>query len=117
METESILLSVKKLLGIEPDYTQFDPDIIMNINAALQTLMQIGVGPETGFFISGVNETYKDYLGNDSKMQMVKMYLFYKTKLGFDPPQSTAVMECLKEMIRESEYRLNLQVDPVDTFG
>lgn len=113
---ESILLSVKKLLGIEPDYTQFDIDIIMNINAALQTLMQIGVGPETGFFITGDSETYKDYLGDDSKLQMVRMYLFYKTKLGFDPPTNASVLESLKEMIKETEWRLNIQVDTFDSF-
>lgn len=117
METnESILLSVKKLLGIEPDYTQFDADIIMNINAALQTLMQLGIGPETGFFISGETETYKDYLGDDSRWQMVKMYLYQKTKLGFDPPQSSSVLEALKQSIKESEYRLNVQIECSEAF-
>lgn len=122
METkieDSILESVKKMLGIQSDYEEFDPDIIMNINAAIATLRQIGVGPqEELFMITGSNETYSDFLGEDNKeIPQVKMYLFYKTKLGFDPPQSSLVAESVKEMIREAEWRLNVQVDPRSTFS
>lgn len=122
METkieDSILESVKKMLGIQSDYEEFDPDIIMNINAAIATLRQIGVGPqEELFMITGSNETYSDFLGEDNKeVPQVKMYLFYKTKLGFDPPQSSLVAESVKEMIREAEWRLNVQVDPRSTFS
>lgn len=109
---ESILNSVKKLLGIEPDYTDFDPDILMNINAAIMTLRQLGVGPIEGFMITSADETYEDYLGEGNlETSSVKMYLFYKTKLGFDPPQSSTVMTCIKEAIAELEWRLNVQVD------
>ena len=40
---ESILVSIKKLLGIAEDYNYFDQDIIMHINAALMILTQLGV--------------------------------------------------------------------------
>lgn len=114
---KSILNSVKKLLGLHPECHEFDPDIIMNINAALFTLRQIGVGPEEGFTISGEEETYEDFLGEGNKeINQVKMYLFYKTKLSFDPPTSGTVTECIKEFIKEAEWRLNVQVDPPDTF-
>lgn len=110
---ESILMSVKKLLGILPGSTEFDADIIMNINAAFFTLSQLGVGPSDGFVITGDMETFEDFLGADSTIEQnqVRMYLFYKTKLGFDPPQSSIVMESIKEMIREAEWRLNVQVE------
>lgn len=114
---ESILNSVKKLLGIPQDLHEFDPDIIMNINAAIFTLRQIGVGPEEIFTVTGEEETYEDYLGSDSKeIPQVKMYLFYKTKLSFDPPTSGTVIECIKEFIMEAESRLSYQVDPFDVF-
>lgn len=114
---ESILNSVKKLLGISQDLHEFDPDIIMNINAAIFTLRQIGVGPEEMFTVTNEEETYEDYLGSDSKeIPQVKMYLFYKTKLSFDPPTSGTVIECIKEFIREAESRLSYQVDPCDVF-
>lgn len=114
---DSILNSVKKLLGLDPSVKDFDLDIMMNINSAISTLRQIGVGPEEGFMITSENETFEEYLGPDSKeTNQVKMYLFYKTRLGFDPPSSSSVMECIKEMIREAEWRLNIQVDPRSTF-
>lgn len=114
---ESILSSVKKLLGIPQDLHEFDADIIMNINAAIFTLRQIGVGPEEGFTVTGEEETYEDFLGEGNKeIAQVKMYLFYKTKLSFDPPTSGTVIECIKEFIREAESRLSYQVDPEDVF-
>lgn len=114
---ESILNSVKKLLGIPKDLHEFDPDILMNINAAIFTLRQIGVGPEEIFTVNSEEQTYEDYLGSNNKeIPQVKMYLFYKTKLSFDPPTSGTVIECIKEFIREAESRLSYQVDPCDVF-
>lgn len=114
---ESILNSVKKLLGIPIDLHEFDQDIIMNINAAIFTLRQIGVGSEEMFSVLNEEQTYEDYLGEGNKeIPQVKMYLFYKTKLSFDPPTSGTVIECMKEFIRESECRLSYQVDPCDVF-
>lgn len=114
---DSILNSVKKLLGIEPDFTEFDIDVMMNINAAIMTLKQLGVGPSDGYTVTSADDTYEDFLGEDNEeTPQVKMYLFYKTRLGFDPPQSSVVVEAIKEMIRETEWRLNIQVDPKSTF-
>lgn len=114
---ESILNSVKKLLGIPIDIHEFDSDIIVNINAAIFTLRQIGVGPENMFEVVDEKQTYDDFLGeNNKEIPQVKMYLFYKTKLSFDPPTSGTVIECMKEFIRESECRLSYQVDPCDVF-
>lgn len=115
---DSILNSVKKQLGILPEMKEFDQDIIMNINAAILTLKQIGVGPQDEpFLVEDETQTYSDYLGEDSKeTSYVKMYLYYKTKLGFDLPQSSIVVETIKTMIAETEWRLNVQVDSRSTF-
>lgn len=115
--TDSILNSVKQLLGYEAEYTEFDPNIVMNINSAIFTLRQIGVGPENGFEITGPDETYADFLGEGSKeTSAVKMYLYYKTKLGFDTPQNSYLIQQIKDEIKELEWRLNAQVDPKTTF-
>lgn len=107
--SDSILNSVKKLLGIEPSFDSFDVDIIVNINSAIGTLTQIGIGPETGFFIVGYKETYKDFLGDLEPMyQQVKMYLYLKTKLGFDPPSSSFVLESVNKQIEELEWRMKI---------
>lgn len=109
----SILLSTKELLGIkDPNITAFDTDIIIHINSALQTLKQLGVGPNSGFTISGPSETYQDFLGADvEKFPIVKQYLFLKTKIGFDTPTSSAVLEVYKEMAKEDEWRLMEDVE------
>lgn len=116
---DSILNSVKALLGLSPENTDLDQEIILNINAAISTLAQIGIGPTDGYMITSESETYEDYLGDEAKtmnLSDVKMYLFYKTKLGWDTPQSSSVIEVIKEMIQEIEWRLNVSCDSLDIF-
>lgn len=106
-EGDSILLSVKSLLGISSEDTSFDLDCIININSAIMILTQLGVGPENGFEIKGAEETYSDFLGDPNPYSGVKMYLFLKTKLGFDSQTTpSAVLEVYKEQIRELEWRM-----------
>lgn len=115
MASSSILTSVKKSLGIEEDFTDFDPDIIMHINTALNILTQIGVGPAEGFQIEDSGSSWSDFI-SDKRLNMVKTYIYSKVKLIFDPPQMTSVTEYLKEIVRELESRLSYAVDPEDTF-
>lgn len=116
-ESESILISVKKLLGIN-NMDDFDQDIIIHINSSISILRQLGIGPAKGFMITGKGETYRDYLGEDSQeLSMVKQYLYCKVRKIFDPPTSGSVMSALDEQIKELEFRLNFQVDPRETFG
>lgn len=109
---ESILTSVKKLLGIEEEYTHFDPDLIMHINSVFMVLNQLGVGPANGFRIEDDEDTWSDYMSDEDNIDAVKSYMQLKVKLLFDPPQSSAVMEATKRMIDEFEFRLNVAVDP-----
>lgn len=106
---ESILSSVKKLLGIAEDYTQFDVDIIMHINATFMTLNQIGIGPEEGFSISSNLETWDTFLDGSVRYEAVKSYMALKVRMLFDPPQSSAHMEALKNQVAEYEWRLLVQ--------
>lgn len=108
----SILTSVKKSLGITEDFTDFDPDIIMAINATLDILTQLGVGAKKGFQIEGDSETWIDFIGDNELLNMTKTYVCAKVRLIFDPPQLTSVTECLKEIVREFEFRINCEVDP-----
>lgn len=111
--TDSILNSVKKMLGLEPDNTEFDPDVIININSAFFTLSQLGVGPECGFNIEDDSSTYHDYLGDQPQLiHPVKMYLYDKTRLGFDISSTSAsVKDQIKDEIRELEWRMMAQVE------
>ena len=112
---ESILNSIKKLLGIAEDYDHFDSDIIMHINSVFATLTQLGVGPEKGFSINDESEKWEDFLPEERMLHSVKSYMFMKVKLMFDPPLSSAVIECTKEQIKELEWRLQVAVDSANT--
>lgn len=109
---DSILTSVKKLLGIAEDYTQFDTDIIMHINSVFSTLAQLGVGPSNGFAIEDDSAIWSDYLSdNASKLNFVKTYIYLKVRLVFDPPQSSAVIEAFNRNISELEWRINVAAE------
>lgn len=107
---ESILLSIKKLLGIDPEITQFDQDLIMDINTAFMVLTQIGVGPEEGFSISDTSATWSDFTSMQ-QIEGVKSYVHHKVRLMFDPPTNSTVMESEKQIIAELEWRLNITCD------
>lgn len=105
---DSILTSIKKLLGITEDYSQFDADIIMHINSVFSTLMQIGIGPKSGFTITGEQETWNDFIGDNKKQQSVISYVYLKVRLLFDPPSSSVLISAINEQIKEFEWRLSI---------
>lgn len=104
---ESILTSIKKLLGIAEEYNHFDPDIIMHINSVFMILTQMGVGPEEGFIIEDDTTTWIDFIGDKTTIEAVKSYIYLKVKLLFDPPLAGSVSEAMNRMISELEWRLN----------
>lgn len=108
---ESILTSIKKLLGISEEYEQFDTDIIMHINTVFLNLTQLGVGPEAGFRIIDKTDIWSDFIDDAVQLEAVKSYMYLKVKLLFDPPLSSAVIESTNRMISELEWRLNVAVE------
>ena len=109
---DSILTSIKKLLGITEEYENFDQDIIMHINSAFMILNQLGVGPKSGFSINDKSSTWNEFIPESSNLEAVKTYVHLKVKLMFDPPLSSTVIEAIKSQINELEWRLNVSVDP-----
>jgi hypothetical protein len=115
---DSILTSIKKVLGISEEDISFDSDIIMNINAVLFTLNQLGVGPEVGFSITGKDELWSVFLADRKDIESVKTLVYLKVRLLFDPPSSAFVLEAIERQIAEFEWRLNTYVDkPIITEG
>lgn len=108
---DSILTSIKKMLGISEDYTQFDADLIMHINSVFLNLTQLGVGPASGFSIEDETTEWTDFINNNAQLQAVKSYIYLKVKLLFDPPLSSAVIESTNRMIAELEWRLNVAAE------
>lgn len=108
---DSILLSVNKQLGIEPEYRGFDNDTIPCINTALDSLIQLGFGPQTGFSITSKNEKWTDLDPNINNFSMVRAYVYLNSKLLFDPPTSSTVMEVVKEKIKEYEWKIQTRIE------
>lgn len=108
---ESILISIKKLLGIAEEYKHFDMDLIMHINSVFLILTQLGVGPEEGFVIEDDTAEWTDFIKDPAKLQAVKSYMHMKVKLMFDPPLSSAVIESMNRLIAEFEWRLNVAAE------
>lgn len=106
-----ILDTVKKSLGLTEDYPIFDPDIIMHINTVLASLIQMGIGPESGFVVEDSSALWSDFTNDDSLIQQVKTYVSLKVRLLFDPPASSVVMNSINETLKELEWRLYVKKD------
>lgn len=109
---DSILTSIKKLLNVDEDFEAFDTDIIININMALNVLLQLGVGPKTGFSITDKTAVWSDFISDMSKLEMVKTFVYLKCRLVFDPPYNAAAITAIENQINELTWRINVQVDP-----
>ena len=108
---DSILDTVKQLLGITVDYEYFDKQLITHINSVLMILTQLGVGPPGGFTIQDRTDTWDEFLSTDTNLELVKSYVQLKVRMLFDPPLSSVVTDCMNRMINESEWRLNVAVE------
>lgn len=108
---DSILDNTKKALGLVPEYTVFDSDILMHINTAFATLTQLGVGPTDGFMIEDKDKTWDTFLGSDPKLNLVKSYVYLRVRVIFDPPQSSFVLDSMKQQLQEFEWRLNVHAE------
>lgn len=112
---ESILTSIKKLLGPEAEYEHFDPEIIMHINSVFTILRRMGVGPSTAFRIEDETSVWTDFVTDIEEIELVKSYVYLKVKLLFDPPLNSAHLNSIKEQIQEFEWRLNEIADTSNT--
>ena len=109
---ESILTSIKKMLGIAAEYTQFDADIIMHINSVFMVLTQLGVGPSTGFYIEDDTAEWVDFIPDFTKLQAVKTYMYLKVRIVFDPTSlGSATLAAYERQIQELEWRLNVNAE------
>lgn len=109
---EGILTTVKKACNVSEEYEVFDNDIIMHINSVFMILNQIGVGPTSGFRITDKSNKWSEFIPEDDlRFEAVKTYVSSKVRLIFDPPSSSIVAECLKQIIAECEWRLNLAAE------
>ena len=108
---DNILNSVKKICNVAEDDSSFDQDLILYINSALMTIMQEWHGMDTAFRVEDGSETWDDLLGEDTNFEGVKELVGLKTRLMFDPPSNSSVMQALKDEIQNLEWRLYIWKD------
>ena len=108
---DSILTSIKLMLGIGEDYIQFDTELVMFINAAINKLLQIGVGPDEGFQITGVDEKWNELLEDYQNLELAKEYIYLDVRMIFDPPSNAFVMSAFKDHQQEAAWRLSVAYD------
>lgn len=114
--SDSILNSIKKLIGLDPDYAEFDTDLIIHINSVFLDLEQLGAGSQEGFFIEGSTETWEDFLPDDPLvLNSIKSYMYLKVKKLFDPPTSSSAMDSLNSLIDRFEWRINVAIENKDS--
>lgn len=117
--TDSILNSVKILLGINPEDISFDINLIILINSSIYRLYQLGALKEP-FEITSEKETYEDMLSDDpeniTEISPIKSYLYCKTRMVFDTPANSSVLKAIENEIDELEWRIREAVDPPETF-
>lgn len=109
---DSILTSVKKMLGITEEYTHFDADIIMHINSVFADLAQMGVGPSSGFTIWDSSAIWDDFILDSMLLQSVKSYMYLRVKMLFDAnSMGSSTLAAYERQISQWEWRLNVAVE------
>lgn len=111
--TDRILESVKKVLGVAPDYLAFDADIMMHINSAFSVLHQLGVGPDEPFMIEDETSTWTEFLGTERGVNSVKSYVYLRVRLLFDPPATSFVLGAMEKQIEELGWRISTYMEGV----
>ena len=111
MNLESILISIRDRLGPSETYTHFDADLISEINNAFAVLYQLGVGPAKGFEISDDLATWNEFTENVIVQNMTREYIYLSTKLTFDPPENSSLLQSMKQRKDELEWRLRTAVE------
>lgn len=105
-----ILTSIKKLIGLAPEDTSFDPDLLIHINSAIDILRQLGVEADTSFYVDK-DTRWDELVEDDTELRLIESYLYMKTKKWFDPPQNGTAMDSLNTSIAELEWRINIAAE------
>lgn len=107
---QSILGTIKQMLGLPLEAMAFDEEITAYINSTFTPLAQLQVCNE-GFTITGYTETWENLVNDVSLADMAKVYVYLKVRTIFDPPASSIVSDAMHSRLSELEWRLNVQAE------
>jgi len=109
---ESILDTIKQLLGIPIEDESFDTDIKVYINTITPNLAQMGIGPKNGFIVISKDQLWSEYVDSTIiNLEGVKQYIYLKVKLIFDPPTNSTTVQAINDSLKELEWRMMLAVE------
>lgn len=117
---ESILTTIKLMLGITEECKHFDIQLIPHINKALMRLSQLGVGPAKPVRIASNSDTWSKLLVESEDLEGAKDYIYLEVKKVFDPPTSSFVLDAMQRESDKLEWCLNVQAETeeeVETIG
>jgi hypothetical protein len=103
----SVVNAIKQLIGIHPEDTSFDLNVIFAINSAINILADIGVSELEDVVLTDTSMTWDELLGGRTDIEYVKTYIAQRVKMIFDPPTSSAANEAMKSLISELEFRIS----------
>ena len=111
----SILDDTKKLLGVSDTDINFDKDIIIGINTSFSTLYQLGAGDDTSkpFSISDSSSKWSDFM-SEGLTENIKTYIYLNTRLLFDPPTNSFLVDSIRKNIDELTWRINIRGEELD---
>ena len=110
VDDSSILMSIKRLLNVEPEEMAFDTQIGMLINSEFMSLHQLGIGPEF-FSVHDADTKWTDFSDDKTLLDTLKTYIYYRVRMVFDPPASSIVADSYNARIAELQFRLNCQAE------
>ena len=109
--SESILDTIKQMLGLDLEDQSYDNELVVYINSALSDLVQIGVGPTTGYQITGKDDVWETLLEANPNLNSAKQFIYLKVRLVFDPPQTSYVIQAFEKQIEEATFRINVHAE------
>jgi hypothetical protein len=77
------------------------------LNTALSTIKQLGVVTDVTEVVDSTT-TWASLGLPYEQLALVKTYIILKTRLLFDPPTASFVLEAVTKQISELEWRLNM---------
>jgi len=108
MFNESILKTIRQMIGPDEIYKHYDPEIIIHINSALADVTRFGIGPEEGLSISDESATWGQLIQDNKKLNNVVTYIYLSVKLVFDPPNNAALLASLQARHDKLEWCLEV---------
>lgn len=108
---DSILNTIKKMLGIELDYTAFDEELIRHINGAFMILGQLGVpfDDTTYFKITGPDEIWANFIKDETNIESVINDVYFRVRLWWDPPTNSYAVSAMERQNAELDWRLSVE--------